>query len=975
MNKFEITLCIFAPGLRRDGMAGWHVFILFGANFLAFARNCHGSERVTLGELIGWMNTYSSFTPFDHQSSAVDIGLDQLHIDTILCHDRWSYNLACDSKFLGRLLRAMPTLFSKVDVSKISPYFLQYVNIADMDAMAFRSMPDSIWDCYFRFRNMLGTLPLTEIHSKGSGLSRKLSITMLNMPNKAGFFPFTFNRGGRFNIYEALKLTELSYDFRIEHDDFMLWLMARQMDLYWHSLPKHHKNLEYSVYLNVALSENHSPQHYVDSHPFELNPKWLTIIFVPGVRIKESVRLNAWFDADDWISKLLSFCLGISSIGYLADNVKFYSEISTSDRAIYRMILYVGMLNSDICWNDSLVLLMRAFSHEACGNEMSSTEMEFLFDLCIQAGHVSFLFDIFESSPNSALARHLYILMRQHTRLDEMISSSVPASRILYFLTPHAYNFDSFNDQNLDACKVEACYHDRLVQIGATCRDGIASHFLIDTENVPILRKCSENCFVSGFGLYRFNGHQEFAGHRFFQLPYLEEDILQARLSHFHINISEPDGGEASWHAAHVGVEYEMFERDLKIFVERMFSVLGWLVYAFEHEVTILYDGSGSTGAGLYLASLSTMAEVIFLPSIGLFRHDTKGAGFMPCPFLYPVYLALMAELHGRLIENGMTFPWSIHPAYMKFLYYGEDVSVHMDETAKQIYSRDFKALADLAGIEDISLTYPSLFKVHVPVALEYHVSKKVCLFSFNSPANDKCTHEGLSEAYERAHVPTAPEQLRAYTAKLAAAISQSLRQQRNAYMYHFLRRIDCHFWRQLDSKFVSWYARQVDCAPISLESILAGVTVVSREDWLIFSELDDAGRPILLTAEAGLKTILRSFDSDQLARFFQLTTSQRRVPTQNLKPGSILVIASYPPSPFLLHRESSTVPDGITEETSLQSRNLAKSIPLPVFHNCFKTINWTLFSTLEENRLAFSRAIVEHYFTIDEYSLDDGYF
>ena len=850
-----------------------------------------------------------------------------------------------------------PQMLHDIDPAKVRPIFFNRFPMAPFTYNLASRIPAPLLRSIVLANADALDLDLCLFHSLEN--AHEILSPLMAKKNKSGFFPFTLDRSFSSFPESVVKLTADAYVFLPYRDDFVLWLMARQLDLYWHSMPKQKQRKgPCRRFLTVANAPSSSPEYYLQKHPDLISQELLQVAFVPGAIADSTVRLNMHFadSGNDWLMAAFSRYFDEPLLSITGASVLRYANLSLSECAIFRMFMYLAFLNADITNADTLSTVTDCFRVGFSGKEMSKTELEFFYDLCIETGFVSLVFEILQK-PAASVATAFLDDMVKATEFWEFGQSGVLPTKLLALIKKMSNNGRKLKPPQLTGPRIESYFHEKRwakmqhdadgVDSPITGQDNLktiaASHFLSETDGRRFLN------WNDGYFERRESLNRAFA------LPFLPDQILNQRLAHFYLYLSEEDGGEKLWWEENPAPEYVAFDNNLKAFVQTMLDILNFLSKGPARDADIRVANSDSRGSGVFRHAISVMSEVIFLPCIGLFRHSTNGRGFMPYPFLHPQYMALIAELHMQMLKLDTPFPWHIRAEYRDFLFHNEDLTVKMEELVERIYDSDFRSLASIATSEDICITYPKAFKLHVPLNIPAMVDTPQCWFTFDSPLNDRCTHEGNpTESDQEIYRPTSPERLQQYKAQLAKALVPILLEQRAAYIWNFMRCLDRSFWLRIDSEFMRQYAETVNLDSVSLESILSMTAVHVAGDWKIFFGFDGNDEVILLTPEDTFKVILSSFTPTQLAKFYRLMTGHRRLPlATRANRGRITIRALHPPPPLLLYNETASESD----EPENSSKKLP-SIPYPRTSTCSRNMIWTLFPTYEENLEAFLVAI-----------------
>ena len=474
-----------------------------------------------------------------------------------------------------------------------------------------------------------------------------------------------------------------------------------------------------------------------------------------------------------------------------------------------------------------------------------------------------------------------------------------------------------------------------------------------------------------------------------FIFPALSRKMLNGLIDHFRAHKNDPDYGEDSWNRAHRNdKEYALFENDLFAFVEKGFSMLGWLARSPYHQVAVYYAPIESVGQGLLKEVLNDLSEIIFLPRMQLFRFVTDLDGFIPVPLLHPAYMALIGELHSRMTKMQCSFEWRLIPAYNRFLYYEEDIFQKMDDLVAQIYAADVKNLAALSGVEEgLGFYYPLTLMTHVPVSLDFPniLEKKPFMFSdpggakellkkhqpawgkFEEPSEisegfaDRPVRNGWTAALDR-DVRWRPAQrtfgsraarvdAAAYERFMIAQLRKHLVLGRLAYVSHFFKRISRRYWERLGS--VTWirYAKEVAASEFSYEAMRPAITFNDPKPMEDLNEpgvVDDVeveeskGEYPVLTAREAFDRVLRAMRAEDLCNFYWFCTTARRPPIGGFEVTPIQVDAVYP---------SPTQP-----------------LQWPTAHTCWRSFYWVIYPSLSENQYVITQACANtEHINVDE--------
>ena len=734
----------------------------------------------------------------------------------------------------------------------------------------------------------------------------------------------------------------------------------------------------------------------------------------------KGMKLECTIKDPDWLAVFYSYLVADNS----ATSEESYKSLDLMGRLIFRALLYVAMLNSSPKIQATLDVMCQSFVNHFRANDMTDAELYFLARVAIQKDMAFILVDIVRKYPNHPESKTLYRHVR-NMQLEPHIFH-LTASQKLSFFSRKPYNAHLLPT---DTCslldvekKIRALKHEQLeaanndadddsqkckkmrttdssetVLSSASCSSSIGDYFIGNeqieeflTRAVP-MSKFESEYRRDVYPMFEDETEDEYRARSVFRLPHLDNDILSQRLEHFNQNLKEEDGGEAAWHNNYQTEPYVKFERDLSLFVCGMFAVLGWLGIKASHTATVEYMGSSSVGPSMLDDAISKMAEIIFLPSVKLFRHNPHGQGFTPYPLLHPAFLGLIAVLHAQLIQRDLEFEWNLDRWYLQFLYYDTDFTVSIDDYVRNIYPRDFRNLRDLADVESISDYYPLNFAYHVPYELDFPYSLNEQRFTFDSPAFDKQRQAMRQFEYCSAYdssLELGGMDAAQYERRLLATIKTNLMVGRLSYRRNFILHIDPMYLRHITAALMQEYNSEVLASKMSLDRLWAcikfdicanqGAQALAAENLKILDGFDkETDAPLTLTPAAAFRKILESFSSEDLQRFYHFATATRRLPSDPDKAPVIGISVWEPEEPIKLVPQiireqpacsNSELKAAIQECLSKFNAGLLKGIHWPRVHTCFNSVKWVLYPEFEDNLNAFLRSInYSTCFTIDE--------
>ena len=798
-------------------------------------------------------------------------------------------------------------------------------------------------------------------------------------------------------------------------DDVFIYQMYLNLGYLWLTFISENDDLEFrqgvQCYYRALVETANGVRLQMDNQLQSLKP----LIGEPLCLYLECVKRN-----HDWLRDLYSIALG-SNVPINEDS---YGSLKLINRLNFRAVLYTAMLHRSPKIQATLDIMCQSFAKYFRVDDMSDLEVLFLAGIARQSDMLFLLVDIIRKYPNYDESQSLYDFLQESQ--SEAQFFHLTASQKLSFFSRKPYNAhllpmdtcslldvenevralkreqieaanNDADDDSPKCKKMRATDSSETMLSSASCSSSIGGYF-VDNEQLTRLPKVVQmrDKFESDYIVYEYpkfanETEDAYRARSLFVLPQLDNDILSQRLGHFHQNLKEEDGGEAAWHNNYQTEPHVKFERDLPKFVCGMFAVFGWLGIKASHTATVQYMESSSVGPSMLDDAISKMAEIIFLPSVKLFRHNPHGQGFTPYPLLHPAFLGLIAVLHAQLIQRDLEFEWNLDRWYLQFLYYDTDFTVSIDDYVRNIYPRDFRNLRDLADVESISDYYPLNFAYHVPYELDFPYSLNEQRFTFDSPAFDKQRQAMRQFEYCSAYdssLELGGMDAAQYERRLLATIKTNLMVGRLSYRRNFILHIDPMYLRHITAALMQEYNSEVLASKMSLDRLWAcikfdicanqGAQALAAENLKILDGFDkETDAPLTLTPAAAFRKILESFSSEDLQRFYHFATATRRLPSDPDKAPVIGISVWEPEEPIKLVPQiireqpacsNSELKAAIQECLSKFNAGLLKGIHWPRVHTCFNSVKWVLYPEFKDNREAFLRSInYSTRFTMDE--------